>query len=60
MSKLQTKIDEFRQLIKLANTDKDLYMIEKIADSCLSPLSYAETGIVLSMVREARLNENRA
>ena len=35
-------------------------MIEKIADSCLSPLSYAETGIVLSMVREARLNENRA
>ena len=60
MIKLQTKIDEFRQLIKLADTDKDLYMIEKIADSCLSPLSYAETGIVLSMVREARFNENRA
>lgn len=57
---MQNKIDEFRQLIKLANTDKDLDMIEKIADSCLSPLSYAETGIVLSMVREARLNENRA
>lgn len=57
---MQTKIDEFRQLIKLADTDKDLYMIEKIADSCLSPLSYAETGIVLSMVREARFNENRA
>lgn len=27
MIKLQTKIDEFRQLIKLANTDKDLYMV---------------------------------
>ena len=60
MIKVQTKIDEFRQLIKLADTDKDLYMIEKIADSCLSPLSYAETGIVLGMVREARFNENRA
>lgn len=57
---MQTNIDEFRQLIELADTDKDLYTIEKIADSCLSPLSYAETGIVLSMVREARFNENRA
>lgn len=58
MIKLQTQIDEFRQLIELADTDKDLYTIEKIADSCLSPLSYDETGIVLSMVREAEFNEN--
>lgn len=32
----------------------ELNRIQKIADSCLSPLSYPETGIVLDMIWRAR------
>lgn len=34
--------------------DEELNRIQKIADSCLSPLSYPETGIVLDMIWRVR------
>lgn len=55
----QSKIKDFSQMINLAKSsakqnkcslDEELNRIQKIADSCLSPLSYPETGIVLDMI----------
>lgn len=59
----QSKIEDFSQMINLAKSsakqnksspDKELNRIQKIADSCLSPLSYTETGIVLDMIWRAK------
>lgn len=59
----QRKIEDFRHMINLAKSsakqsksslDEELNMIQKISDSCLSPLSYDETGIVLDMIWRAR------
>ena len=33
---------------------EELNRIQKIADSCLSPLTYDETGVVLDMIWRAR------
>lgn len=61
----QSKIEDFSQMINLAKSsakqnkcslDEELNMIQKIADSCLSPLSYDETEIVLNMIWRARRN----
>lgn len=61
----QSKIEDFRNMINLAKSsakqdksylNEELDMIQKIADSCLSPLSYDETGIVLDMIWRARRN----
>lgn len=61
----QSKIEDFRNMINLAKSsakqDKsylndELDRIQKIADSCLSPLSYDETGMVLDMIWRARNN----
>lgn len=59
----QSKIEDFRQMINFAESsakqnkrslNEKLDRIQKIADSCLSPLSYTETGIVLDMIWRAR------
>lgn len=59
----QSKIEDFSQMINLAKSsakqnkcslDEELNRIQKIADSCLSPLSYDETGVVLDMIWRAR------
>lgn len=59
----QSKIEDFRNMINLAKSsakqDKsylndELDRIQKIADSCLSPLSYDETEIVMNMIWRAR------
>lgn len=59
----QSKIEDFRQMINFAKSsakqnksslDEGLNRIQKMADSCLSPLSYTETGIVLDMIWRAR------
>lgn len=59
----QSKIQDFRQMINFAESsakqnkcslDEELNRIQKIADSCLSPLSYPETGIVLDMIWRAK------
>ncbi|OYR87162.1 hypothetical protein [Lactobacillus taiwanensis] len=59
----QSKIENFRQMINFAKSSakqnrcslyEELNRINKIVDSCLSPLSYAETGIVLDMIWRAR------
>lgn len=61
----KSKIEDFRHMINLAKSsakqdkislDEELNMIQKIADSCLSPLSYDETEIVLNMIWRARRN----
>ena len=60
-----SEIEGFRHMINLAKSsakqDKsylndELDRIQKIADSCLSPLSYDETGMVLDMIWRARKN----
>lgn len=63
----QSKIEDFRNMINLAKSsakqdksylNKELDGIQKIADSCLSPLSYDETGMVLDMIlRASRYNK---
>lgn len=59
----QSKIEDFRQMINFAESsakqnkcslDEELNRIQKMSDSCLSPLSYPETGIVLDMIWRAR------
>ncbi len=59
----QSKIEDFRHMINFAKSsakqnkcslDEELNRIQKIVDSCLSPLSYTETGIVLDMIWRAR------
>ncbi len=59
----QSKIEDFRQMINFAKSsakqnkcslDEELSRIQKMSDSCLSPLSYTETGIVLDMIWRAR------
>ncbi|MGI1820046.1 hypothetical protein ACRPK1_07740 [Lactobacillus johnsonii] len=59
----QSRIEDFRQMINFAKSsakqnksslDEELNRIQKMADSCLSPLSYTETGIVLDMIWRAR------
>lgn len=59
----QSKIEDFRNMINLAKSsakqdksylNKELDGIQKIADSCLSPLLYDETGMVLDMILRAR------
>lgn len=59
----QSKIEDFRQMIDFAKIDykqnnkglnEELDRIQKMSDSCLSPLSYTETGIVLEMIWRAR------
>lgn len=59
----QSKIEDFRQMINFAESsakqnksslNEELDRIQKIADSCLSPLSYTETRIVLDMIWSAR------
>lgn len=59
----QSKIEDFRQMINFAESsakqnksslNEELDRIQKIADSCLSTLSYTETGIVLDMIWSAR------
>lgn len=61
----KSKIFDFRHMINLAKSsakqdksslDEELNMIQKITDSCLSPLSYDETEIVLNMIWRARRN----
>lgn len=61
----QSKIQDFRNMINLAKSSakqdksylsEELDIIQKIADSCLSPLSYDETEIVLNMIWRARRN----
>ena len=53
-----SEIEEFRHMINLAKSsakqnksylNEELDRIQKIADSCLSPLSYDETVMVLDM-----------
>lgn len=60
-----SKIEDFRHMITLAESiskqnksylNEELDGIQKIADSCLSPLSYDETGMVLDMIWRARRN----
>lgn len=59
----QSKIEDFRHMINFAKNSakqnksslgEELNRIQKIADSCLSPLSYDETGVVLDMIWRAR------
>lgn len=59
----QSKIEDFRHMINFAKSsaqqnkcslDEELDRIQKIVDSCLSPLSYTDTGIVLDMIWRAR------
>lgn len=59
----QSKIEDFRQMINFAKSsvkqnksslEEELNRISKMVDSCLSPLSYTETGIVLDMIWRAR------
>lgn len=59
----QSKIEDFRQMINFAKSsakqnksslEEELNRISKMAASCLSPLSYTETGIVLDMIWRAR------
>lgn len=59
----QSKIEDFSQMINLAKIDykqnnkdlnEELDRIQKMVDSCLSPLSYTETRIVLDMIWQAR------
>lgn len=59
----QRKIEDFRSMINLAKISskqdknhliEELDRIHKIADSCLSPLSYDETEIVMNMIWRAR------
>lgn len=59
----QSKIEDFRQMINFANINykqnneglnEELDRIQKMVDSCLSPLSYTETRIVLDMIWRAR------
>ena len=61
----QRKIEDFRSMINLAkigskqdknHLNEELDRIQKIADSCLSPLSYDETVMVLDMIWRARKN----
>ena len=61
----QSKIQDFRNMINLAKSsakqnksylNEELDGIQKIADSCLSPLSYYETVMVLDMIWRARNN----
>ena len=63
-----SEIQDFRHMINLAESsvkqnksylNEELDRIQKIADSCLSPLSYDETGMVLDMIWRAR-NNSRA
>ena len=60
-----SEIEEFRHMINLAKSSakqnksylsEELDRIQKVADSCLSPLSYDETLIVLDMIWRARKN----
>ena len=59
----QSKIEDFRQMINFAKSsakqnksslEEELNRISKMVDSCLSPLSCTETGIVLDMIWRAR------
>ena len=59
----QSKIEDFRQMINFAKSsakqnksslEEELNRISKMVDSCLSQLSYTETGIVLDMIWRAR------
>ena len=60
-----SEIEDFRHMINLAKSsakqnksylNEELDRIQKIADSCLSPLSYDETVMVLDMIWRARKN----